>query len=80
MAISSDVREDDLKDAIDQLRRFGTVDVIPDLTILSVVGKQMKCMVGIAGRMFSTLAESNVNIEMISQGWCQRLHALPEPI
>lgn len=25
-------------------------------------------MVGIAGRMFSTLAEGNVNIEMISQG------------
>lgn len=68
MAISSDVQEDDLKDAIGQLRKFGTVDVIRDLTILSVVGKQMKHMIGIAGRMFSTLAESNVNIEMISQG------------
>jgi len=38
------------------------------MAILSLVGKQMLNMVGIAGRMFSTLAEGNVNIEMISQG------------
>jgi aspartate kinase len=25
-------------------------------------------MVGVAGRMFSTLGENNINIEMISQG------------
>ena len=68
MAISSEVPESDFKDAVDQLKMFGTVDVIRDLTILSVVGKQMKHMIGIAGKMFSTLAESGVNIEMISQG------------
>lgn len=28
----------------------------------------MRHMVGIAGRMFTTLAQGNVNIEMISQG------------
>ena len=71
MAILSEARESDLNDAIDQLKKLGKVDVIRDLTILSVVGKQMKQMVGIAGKMFSTLAESNVNIEMISQGWYQ---------
>lgn len=38
------------------------------MAILSLVGKQMKNMVGIAGKMFTTLAEANVNIEMISQG------------
>lgn len=38
------------------------------MAILSLVGKQMKHMVGIAGRMFTSLAEANVNIEMISQG------------
>ena len=38
------------------------------MAILSLVGKQMRNMVGIAGRMFSTLAKGNVNIEMISQG------------
>ena len=38
------------------------------MAILSLVGKQMRNMVGIAGRMFATLAQGNVNIEMISQG------------
>ena len=38
------------------------------MAILSLVGKQQRNLVGIAGRMFSALAEGNVNIEMISQG------------
>ena len=38
------------------------------MAILSLVGKQMQNLVGIAGRMFTTLAEGDVNIEMISQG------------
>jgi aspartate kinase len=38
------------------------------MAILSLVGKQMHHMVGIAGRMFATLAQGGVNIEMISQG------------
>lgn len=38
------------------------------MAILSLVGKHMRNLVGIAGRMFTTLAEGNVNIEMISQG------------
>ena len=38
------------------------------MAILSLVGKQMKNMTGVAGKMFSTLGENNVNIEMISQG------------
>ncbi|KAI9850689.1 MAG: Aspartokinase [Thelocarpon superellum] len=58
----------DLRGAIGELRDYGTVDVIPGMAILSLVGKQMKNMMGIAGRMFSTLGEHNVNIEMISQG------------
>jgi aspartate kinase len=38
------------------------------MAILSLVGKQMKNMVGVSGRMFSTLANAGINIEMISQG------------
>ncbi|KAH0834719.1 hypothetical protein J3R83DRAFT_10267 [Lanmaoa asiatica] len=38
------------------------------MTILSLVGKQMRNLVGMSGRMFQTLAQGNVNIEMISQG------------
>lgn len=50
------------------LEKIGIVSVHRDMAILSMVGKQMRNMVGIAGRMFTTLAQGNVNIEMISQG------------
>ncbi|KAL4949595.1 Aspartate/glutamate/uridylate kinase [Aspergillus filifer] len=60
--------DEDLKGALNDLQRYGTVDIIPGMAILSLVGKQMKNMVGVAGRMFTTLGENNVNIEMISQG------------
>lgn len=60
--------DEDLKGAIQDLRQYGTVDIIPEMAILSLVGKQMKNMVGVAGRMFTTLGDNNVNIEMISQG------------
>ncbi|KAL9623266.1 MAG: hypothetical protein Q9160_002373 [Pyrenula sp. 1 TL-2023] len=58
----------DLNGALNDLNSYGTVDIIPHMAILSLVGQQMKNMVGIAGRMFSTLGENGVNIEMISQG------------
>jgi aspartate kinase len=69
MALQSEIKDHALIGAVEELKRYGSVDVIRDLTILSLVGKQMKNMIGIAGRMFSTLANANVNIEMISQGW-----------
>ncbi|WEW56288.1 aspartate kinase [Emydomyces testavorans] len=60
--------DEDLRGAIQDLRKYGTVDIIPEMAILSLVGKQMKNMVGVAGHMFTVLGEHNVNIEMISQG------------
>ncbi len=53
---------------IRELYHIGTVDIFRDMTILSLVGKEMRNMVGIAGKMFTTLAQGNINIEMISQG------------
>lgn len=67
-----EIVDQDLRGAIEELQSFGTVDIIPEMAIVSLVGKQMKNMVGIAGKMFSTLGENNVNIEMISQGTCRR--------
>ncbi|TPX59164.1 aspartate kinase [Powellomyces hirtus] len=68
MALSPNVKEVKLERALIELRKYGTVDVIRNMAILSLVGKQMRNMVGIAGLMFETLAKHNVNIEMISQG------------
>jgi aspartate kinase len=44
------------------------VDVIRNQAILSLVGKEMRNMVGISARMFDSLARNEINIEMISQG------------
>ncbi|KAJ1835534.1 Aspartokinase [Coemansia sp. RSA 2711] len=68
MALSDSVVERNLQPAIQELSLLGAVDILRNMAILSLVGKQMRNMVGIAGTMFQTLAKSGVNIEMISQG------------
>jgi aspartate kinase len=68
MALNENTKEHALRELVDDLKRHGTVDVVKEMAILSLVGKEMKNLVGIAGKMFSTLASVDVNIEMISQG------------
>eukprot|EP00158_Paraphelidium_tribonemae_P006762 Partr_v1_DN27963_c2_g1_i1_m11616 putative Aspartokinase len=50
------------------LEGIGEISVLENMAILSLVGKQMKNMVGMSGKMFSAIADQGVNIEMISQG------------
>ena len=57
-----------LKKAVEELKVLGAVELTKKLVIVSLVGKQMKQFIGIAGTMFTTLAEQGINIEMISQG------------
>lgn len=57
-----------LPSVVAELESLGEVELLKGMSILSLVGKQMRNMVGIASRMFFTLAEANINIEMISQG------------
>ncbi|CAI4060208.1 hypothetical protein SKDZ_05G1270 [Saccharomyces kudriavzevii ZP591] len=57
-----------LRQAEEKLKILGSVDVTKKLSIVSLVGKHMKQYIGIAGTMFTTLAEEGINIEMISQG------------
>ncbi|OZJ04757.1 hypothetical protein BZG36_01837 [Bifiguratus adelaidae] len=68
MALGAESVETDLRKAMDELELLGTVDLSKNMAILSLVGRYMRHMVGISGRMFSTLAAANINIEMISQG------------
>ena len=56
-----------------KLEECGDVSVLSGMAILSLVGADMKNMVGVAGRMFSTLGEHRINIEIISQGKPVRL-------
>lgn len=58
----------DLRGAVDELAQLGTVELVDDMAIVSLVGQEMKNMVGISGAMLSVLGKHNINIEMISQG------------
>lgn len=68
MALNPKVTPEILQNAISDLKIYGNVDVKYNMAILSLVGKNMRNMVGIANRMFHTLSVNKVNIEMISQG------------
>ncbi len=54
--------------AVKELREFGTVDLVGNMAIVSLVGKHLKNLVGISERFLSTVGENGINIEMVSQG------------
>lgn len=62
------VLQRELRGAVNDLKRFGNVDLIPGMAIVSLVGMELKNMIGISGKFFTVLGENNINIEMISQG------------
>ncbi len=45
-----------------------SIEIESDLDLIAVVGRGMKSTRGTAGRIFSALAHSNVNVKMIDQG------------
>lgn len=57
-----------LKGAVEDLSVWGDIDLVPGMAIVSLIGRQLRNMVGISGRFFGVLGENNINIEMISQG------------
>ncbi|MCC6466140.1 MAG: aspartate kinase [Planctomycetes bacterium] len=57
-----------LNTAVKELEQYGRVTVVTDKTIVCVVGKNVKHQKGLAAKVFSALAEVDVNVEMISQG------------
>lgn len=59
---------DKLDRAIPELEELGSVTVSHHMAIISLVGRGQKHCVGLAGKMFSVLADEGINIEMISQG------------
>ncbi|KAK5993190.1 Aspartate kinase FUB3 [Cladobotryum mycophilum] len=65
---STGIQAEAFQNATDGLAECGEISVLTGMAILSLVGADMKNMVGIAGRMFSTLGEHGINLEMISQG------------
>ena len=57
-----------LKGAVDELSELGKVTFFDNMAIVSLVGEDLKNMVGITGKMTGVLGEHNINIRMIAQG------------
>ncbi len=57
-----------LNEAVRQLEQFGRTSLVTDKTIVCVVGKNVKEQKGLAAKVFTALRDSDVNVEMISQG------------
>ena len=53
---------------IHRLVKPDAIEIESDLALVAVVGRGMKSTRGTAGRIFSALAHSNVNVKMIDQG------------
>ncbi len=53
--------------ALPELRKIGYVEVKNEMAIISLIGLGMRHFVGLAGEMFTRLAEHGINIESISQ-------------
>jgi aspartate kinase len=61
------IQDSDLKGAVTELSELGTIDIVPDMAIVSLVGRQLKNMVGISGKFFSVLGENDSKSEMIER-------------
>ena len=57
-----------LNAAVKDLEQYGRVTITTDRTIVCVVGKNVKFQRGIAAKVFASLRDADVNVEMISQG------------
>lgn len=57
-----------LKSAIDKLSEFSTVEVRDKHAIICLIGEGMAGVRGTAAKVFSSLSDAGVNVEMISQG------------
>lgn len=44
------------------------VSVMEELSLIAVVGRNMKGYIGLSGKLFSVLGEEKINVRMIAQG------------
>lgn len=65
-----------LVEAIEQLRKIGTVKVLSKMAVISLVGKSMRCSSGTAGRVFTVLGDNDMKIQMIAQGQSNPSHLI----
>jgi len=60
-------KKEELENAVKELKEMGRVSVEEGKAIISVVGKGVKQRKGFAGKVFTALGNSGINVETISQ-------------
>ncbi len=65
---SIDGRLDELLDAFEKQLSPDSMEVFEDIALIATVGCGMSSRPGVSAKLFSALAEANVNIRMIDQG------------
>ncbi|MBI3037082.1 aspartate kinase [Candidatus Woesearchaeota archaeon] len=59
----------DISQLVERLKEFADVRVMSDRASISLVGRGIKSVPGVGGRMFSTLGNRGINVEMASQSY-----------
>src|ERR1041385_2998253 len=57
-----------LAPVVEELSRFSAVTVERDMSIISVVGEELRERVGFAAEVFGILAKAGIKLEMVSYG------------
>jgi len=58
----------DLDPVVEDLSRFSSVTVEREMSIVSIVGEELRERIGLAAEVFDVLARAKINLEMISYG------------
>lgn len=61
-------KEAAIMDSLQRLLKPDKIEVDPDMALVTVVGKGMRSVSGIAARFFTSLGDADVNIKMIDMG------------
>ena len=68
VAIHESISMSHINNLIKELNKYGECILDPNKAIVSCIGSKMKHQIGTAAKVFQCLSDSNINIEMISQG------------
>ncbi len=65
-AIENNLHE--LISALNEAIAPDTINIANDISLIAIVGRKLAANIGIAGKIFTSLGENNINIRMIEQG------------
>ena len=73
-----DKYKDDIKSLLNNVfsnyldeEKISNIKIDEDISIISVIGENMKTKIGIAGTLFNIMGNNDINIKAISQGSCE---------